>query len=230
MAKSSYLPQEDALFATWLSNFNTKLPFYTITFGLSAAQMATVSTDTFNFIYWYGQSELFKTESKERVAYKDMQRMGPLGIPPTLAPTAPVIPIAPAGVVPGIEPRIRILVQYIKNHPNYTVSIGQDLDIIGSEIVIDLPSLKPILTLVKLGAGIEVQWKKGVAHALRIEKAVIITAGPPPVWNFLSIDTEPHYLDMTPITTSQIWQYRAVYMMNDGLVGQFSDVSQIAVG
>ena len=132
MAKQHFIPKGDAEFAAWLTNFNTKIPFYAVTFGLTAAQMATISTDSFNFAYWFSQSELFKDESKERVAYKDLQRYGPLGFPPTVAPTAPVIPIAPAAVLPGIEPRIRTITQQIKNHPNYTVSIGQDLGLEGS--------------------------------------------------------------------------------------------------
>jgi hypothetical protein len=231
MAKSNYLPTSDNDLNSWLINFNTKLPTHAATLGISAPQLLVVSIDTQIFTYYLNQVVVFTNEKEERVNFKNVFRDGPIGLPALTPPTLPVIPAPPPfPVIPGLTARIRALVQIIKNHPNYNVAIGQDLGVIGSEIVIDLPNLKPVLELVKLLAGVEVRWKKGVADALRIEKAVIVTAGPPPVWNLLAIDTEPHYLDTTPVTGTAIWQYRAGYIINDGLVGQWSDVSQVAVG
>ena len=230
MPKQSYLPSSDIDFNVWLANFQAKIGAYSVILGLTGPQLTVIEQDRDNFNHWLVQSNLFKDESQERVAFKELQRFGPVGTPAGTLPTPPIIPSPPTSVLPGIEPRIRTLVQFIKAHPSYTVAIGQDLGIIGSEIVIDLSSLKPILTLVKLVTGVDVLWKKGVAGALRIEKSVLVTAGPPPVWAFLAIDTEPNYLDTSPVTTSQLWQYRAAYIINDALVGQWSDVASIAVG
>lgn len=230
MPTASYIPTRDQDLTLWINNFNAKLPTHAGTFGISAAQLTSVNNDTMNYNYWLTQSALFKDESQERNAYKDLLKNGPIGLPAGTPPTAPVILPAPVGILPGIVPRIRIIAQYIKNHPNYTVPIGQDLGIIAPEVVVDLPNLKPILTLVKLGAGINVKWTKGVAGALRIEKQVVVTAGPPPVWNLLAIDTEPDYLDTSPITVPQTWNYRAIYLINDEMVGQWSDVASISVG
>jgi len=236
MAKDDYLPREDSGFEKWLrETFNVKLPAHAATFGLTAAQLASVKDDTLNFSYWLRQSTLFKDEKEERVNYKNLLRHGPLGSPAGTPPTPPVIPEAPAGILPGIEPRIRGLVQSIKNHVNYTDTIGKDLDIIGDEQSAQKATLKPILKLALTGGGVNVKWTKGIADALRIEKQTTGDASKIAIpaaggWSLLAIDTAPDYLDTTPITTPSVWKYRAIYILNDEMTGQWSDEAQIAVG
>jgi hypothetical protein len=48
-------------------------------------------------------------------------------------------------------------------------------------------------------------------------------------WQFLSIDSVPHYTDTTPITAPATWKYRAMYIVADEPVGQWSDVASIGV-
>jgi len=234
MAKEPYLPLDDNGLKTWLANFNTKLPAHAGTFGLTAGQLASVSADSGNFSYWLGQADLFRDEKEERTGYKNLLRDGPIGSPAGTAPTAPVIPAAPAAVLPGIVPRIREMVQFIKNHPSYTESIGQDLDIIGAEQTTQRATLKPIIKLALSGAGVNVKWTKGIADALRIEKQIAggaaLAALPAATWSLLAIDTAPDYLDTTPITTPAVWKYRAIYIINDEVAGMWSDEAQIAVG
>ena len=134
-----------------------------------------------------------------------------------MAETPPIVP-------PGIFPRIAKMVQRIKASPNYTEAIGHDLGIIGSEHIIDPASMKPVLKLVFEGAAVQVQWIKGHAGAVRIEKDS--GAG----FQFLAIDSVPDYTDTTPITAAATWKYRAMYIINDELVGQWSDVVSINVG
>lgn len=237
MAKESYLPLDDNGLKTWLENFNTKLPAHAATFGLTAGQLASVNADQLNFSYWLGQAELFKDEKEERTGYKNLLRDGPIGSPSGTPPTAPVIPAAPAAVLPGIVARMREMVQFIKKHPAYTESIGQDLDIIGAEQTTQRATLKPIIKLVKTGGGVNVKWTKGIASALRIEKQIAGSAAAPIApaptgssWTLLAIDTAPDYLDTTPITTPAVWKYRAIYIINDEVAGQWSDEASIAVG
>jgi hypothetical protein len=85
--------------------------------------------------------------------------------------------------------------------------------------------MKPILKLVFKGGEVEIQWKKGKADAIYIEADK--GAG---TWSFLAVDTVPHYTDTTPITGPGIWKYRAIYLINDEKVGQWSDVASISVG
>jgi len=45
----------------------------------------------------------------------------------------------------------------------------------------------------------------------------------------LAIDTVPHYTDTQAITAPATWKYRAMYIIADEPVGQWSDVASIAV-
>ena len=69
----------------------------------------------------------------------------------------------------------------------------------------------------------EVQWTKGDADSIRIE------SDKGTGWQFLAIDSVPHYTDTTPITIAATWKYRAMYIVADELVGQWSDVASIGV-
>lgn len=233
---ADYIPSTDSELKSWLENFNLKLPAHAGTFGITAGQLASVNADQLNFSYWFDQNILFKDEKEERVSYKNLLRDGPIGAPAGTPPTPPVIPAAPAAVLPGIVLREREIAQFIKNHPSYTVSIGQDLDIIGSEQTTQKSSLKPVIKLVLTGGGVNVKWTKGIAQALRIEKQIVSGGGGPiPVpasgsWSLLAIDTAPDYLDTTPITAPAVWKFRAIYIINDEMAGQWSDEASIAVG
>ena len=49
---------------------------------------------------------------------------------------------------------------------------------------------------------------------------------------FLAIDTQPNYLDnspLPPVGTSAIWKYKAVYILHDEEVGEYSDEVSITV-
>jgi len=86
-------------------------------------------------------------------------------------------------------------------------------------------TMKPFLKLVNKEGKVEVQWKRGDADALRIE---VDRDGKG--FQFLGIDTVPHYTDTTPITAPATWKYRAMYLIDDEHVGQWSDVISIVVG
>ncbi|MBI4930985.1 MAG: hypothetical protein HY841_09505, partial [Bacteroidetes bacterium] len=153
MAKGKYYPTEDEKIRQFLKNLNLKLPSYASTFGLTAAQLASVNADYLNFDYWLDQSNLFLTEKEERVSYKNLLHDGPLGTPSSPAPVVPAVAAPPAGILPGIEPRTREIVQQIKNHPNYTDTIGKDLGIIGDEQSVQKSALKPLIKLVQTAGG-----------------------------------------------------------------------------
>jgi len=177
------------------------------------------------FSYLINLVETYTTAKEQRVNYKNLIGGGPLGKVAGAVPVAPVVAAAPTAVAAGIFPRIAQLVQRIKNSPNYTEAIGKDLGIIGADQSTDTVMMKPILKLVFKGGQVEVQWVKYDADALYIE-----TDKGSGKWEFLAVDTVPHYTDTTVITTASTWKYRAIYMVNDERVGQWSDVVSIAVG
>jgi hypothetical protein len=230
MSTNHYLPRRDQEKVLWLNNFSSKLPTQAASVGVSGAEVTSVQDDAAAFSYWTGQVETFTTEKEERVEFKNILRDGPLGSPAPSYPILPTIPVPPTAVLPGIFGRIRLLVQRIKNSPNYTTSIGTDLGIIGSEDSTDHSTLKPELKLILHGGAVEVQWKKSAADAIRIECDRGIAVAGQSGWALAGIDTMPHFTDTTPITVPAVWKYRAIYLIGHEPVGQWRNVPSISVG
>ncbi|HTH56710.1 MAG TPA: hypothetical protein VL728_11745 [Cyclobacteriaceae bacterium] len=224
MGKSHYLPRTDQERVVWLNNFSAKFAVYAATFGM-ASEVAGVAKDAAMFAYTVAMVETSTTTKEQWVDFKNLMRNGTptqLAVP-VIAP--PPLPAAPAAVQAGIFTRAGQQVQRIKNNPNYTEAIGKDLGIIGSEqLAISSVEMKPVLKLVMKGGQVEIQWVKGDADALYIE------TDKGTGWQFLAVDTVPHYTDTTRIAAASSWKYRAMYLVNDEKVGQWSDVASIAVG
>ncbi len=224
MAKDYFLPRTDKDRAVWLTNFANKFATLAAGMGFLPADITSVNNDATMFTYLINQVETFTTAKEQRVNYKNLIKNGPLGSPGGVLPVIPTVPAAPAVVTPGIFPRISQLVQRIKNNATYTEAMGHDMGIIGAEQTSLRVEMKPVLKLVMKGGQVEVQWTKGDADALMIESDKGSGS-----WQFLAIDTVPHYPDTTTISAPSLWKYRAMYMVNDERVGQWSDVASITV-
>jgi len=222
MRKKSYLPSTDHDKVVWLNNFATKFTVLSPSLGFVAADITSVNNDAAMFAYLITLVETFTTEKEERVNYKNLIRSGPIGTVGVF-PTMPAISAAPVSVPAGVFLRIANIVQRIKAHTNYTEAIGRDLGIIGAEQTLDIAAMKPVLKLQTSGWHIEVQWVKDHADAIRIE--VNRGAG----WQFLAIDTMPNYTDSSITENHITLQYRAMYIIHDELVGQWSDVASITI-
>jgi hypothetical protein len=226
MSKKSYQPRTDEGKESFMTNLDNKLAAHATTVGVTPQEQTSVHNDTLMFVYCMKMVGMFTTKKEQILSFKDIMRDGPIGTPSNPLPVNPTLPIAPAMVEPGIIPRTNAFVQRLKNHPNYTVDIGRDLGIVGSEDIFDIIAMKPVLKLVKQAEFIEIQWKKGHSDAIRIEVDRNDNAG----WCFLAIDTVPNYSDTLVPATAVIWKYRGMYLIKDELVGQWSDVTSIAVG
>lgn len=223
MAKTGYLPRSDKDRVVWLNNFAGKFAQVATGLGFVAADVTSVNNDTAMFAYLVNQVEVYTTAKEQRVDYKNLIKDGPIGTPGGALPVAPAAGTVPTVVAPGILPRIQALVQRIKNAPTYTEAIGKDLGIIATNQPIDPATWKPVLKLIMSGGQVEVQWVKGDADAVRIE------TDKGNGWQFLAIDTVPHYTDTTPIAGPANWNYRAMYLLADERVGQWSDIVTITV-
>ena len=223
MSKNTYLPTTDGDRVIWLNNFASKFNPLAVSLGFVAADATAVTNDAAMFAYLIGQVETFTTAKEQRVQYKNLIREGPIGKAGGSVPSGPVVPAAPTVVAPGIFPRIAQMVQRIKNYPAYTEAIGRDLGIIGAEETTDYNTMKPVIKLMSIAGQVEVQWNKGKADAVRIE------SDKGTGWQFLAVDSVPNYTDTTPIAAPAVWKYRAIYIVADELVGQWSDVVSINV-
>lgn len=229
MPIKDYLSLPDEGKAAFLNNFSNKLGGYAAALDVTPAEAASVVADTAMFNYILDLQEAYKTKKQDITKYKNILRDGPLGTPPGPVPTAPVLPAAPAVVAEGIFIRIRKLVKHIKTHPAYNEAIGEDLGIVGDEIVVDIPSLKPVITG-GLDAGRPlIKWSKGpVADSIDIYVERDAASG----FVYLINDTQPDYIDTFPIPDGVnvvVWRYKAIYRIGDEQVGQFSEIISITV-
>ena len=94
--------------------------------------------------------------------------------------------------------------------------------------MIDPDIWKPVLNI-RLQAGHpQIIWTKGDAAALEIW----VDRGDGS-YAFLVINTEPYTLDNGPLPspdTSQIWHYKAIYILHDKRAGEWSNIISVTVG
>ena len=227
MAKAYYLPSDDAGKAAWLNNLAAKLPSYQAALGLTAGDVASVTADAAFFTYGLACTAQVSAYSQQWTAYKNSARNGNA---PTLGPEpiAPIFGVAPAAVAPGIFGRATALVARIKVAPGYTDSIGQALQIIGADQIVDVSSMKPVFTA-KLDAGqVTIGWTKQGMDGVEIW----VDRGDGKGFVFLAVDTVPDYTDTAALPAagqSALWKYKAIYLQGDSRVGQWSDVVSIPV-
>ncbi|HCS19077.1 MAG TPA: hypothetical protein DIW47_00685 [Bacteroidetes bacterium] len=238
MPNQPYLPRTDEQKKNWLNNFAAKKNTHQGVFGFTGAEVTSTQQDAIMFAYIIALIFQNREDMKEFTAYKNILRDGPKSAPTTTFPSFTPAGATPTLVAADIFERVARDAERIKAHNNYTPALGQDFGIIGTAIVFDPNALKPALKLGKvIGMGVPIGWKKGVADGVRIEKQIVSSvvaplAAPPAsaTWSLLAIDTEPDYLDTTPITAPVTWRYRAIYIIGDEIVGAWSDDVQITVG
>lgn len=226
MAKSYWLPTDDAGKRDWLNHFAGELPNHKAAVGVTDPEVAAVVADAAYFAYVLGAQQAYGTAAQQWTAFKNKARNG-TGTSMGALPAAPTLGTAPAAVAPGIFKRTASLVARIKNHPGYTDAIGQALDIIGAEQVFEPNTLKPILKIELQAGRPAVLWTKGQADALEIW----VDRGTG-TFVFLAIDTVPDYVDTFALPApgaTALWKYKAIYRINDEQVGQWSDVVSQAV-
>ena len=117
-------------------------------------------------------------------------------------------------------------IQSIKDKTAYTEAIGKSLKIIGSEIKIDLDTVKTIVTLKKTQDGIDIKFgmqhcEGGKIYCMRAKETE---------FSFLAQVTHPHYIDTRPNADempSEVRKYKVVLVYKDKEVGLDSDIAEI---
>jgi hypothetical protein len=220
----------DLEFQSTLSNFSNKIGGYGTTLNVTLAQVATVNADNTFFNYVINMQNQVKNQGKDWTTYKNILRSTTkavsLGDAPIWAP-----PVAPATAAANISGRWSKLIQQIKSQPNYTEAIGDDLGIsaISSALTqADIDALKPKLKAHLVAGQPIVEWKKGDADGINIYGA----DGNTGIYVFLATNLHPNYLDKRPLPApgqSAVRKFKAVYIMGDEEVGQYSDEISISV-
>jgi hypothetical protein len=189
---------------------------------LVAEEIAAAAADALMLSFALDQVEWFKKELAKRVSYKNLLADGDIGSPLGEYPAVGTIPGAPDAVAAGIFKRNGKVVQRIKNHPKYTVAIGEDLGIEAHANILSMVNAKPDLK-VSVDAGKPVlKWTKGHYTAADI----YVDRGDGKGFAFLATATVPHYTDMFAIQEGSNvaqWIYKAIYKIGDEQTGSFSD-------
>jgi hypothetical protein len=223
--KTTYLPNNDSERVVWFNNFNSKLPSYSVQLNVGADDVTQTGKDYIAFSYAVHLADQLKQTQQNATAYKNSIKHAD-GQPIGSIPVVPNFGVAPEVVPAGVFDRVRMLAQRIKNHPSYTDSIGQDLNIIASMDVTDPNSIQPVLTF-KIDVGRpHLKWKKGIAEATDIYADHNDGNGFLLVGRFV----RGEYLDTTVLTAGKIaddWKYKAIFVIADEQVGQMSQAISV---
>lgn len=155
----------------------------------------------------------------------------------SLDPVTPVVvafPTAPGGVpvavTPGVVNRFRAFANWTKNLPGYTDVIGEALKLVGEQAPLaDLSTVKPTLPLKISGGRVEIDWIWGGLRR-QVDAIEIHVDRGDGVWQLLTIDSRPGYVDTEPFAGPAKWKYKAIWREDDQRVGLWSDVAEIRVG
>ena len=224
---SSYLKTSDEEIVSQIDNFSSKIEAYAPTFAITPEEVLSVQNDA-NYLTW-AVSSYFKvdTNKKNWTSFKNILKAGEAKVTSNVAPTTPVLDAEPKPVAPGVLVRFTTMVNRIKAHPSYTTAIGQNLGIeMTASQQLDINNAKPTLKVVFAGGRVNLQWKKGKFDGILIEKD---NGG-----GFITLDKDlhPNFIDLSPMPAqgeSALWRYRAIYLLNDAKVGQWSDIVTTSV-
>lgn len=243
--KKYYLPTEDAKLVVWLQNLSSKISGYAVKYGITPAEVTFIQNAAAYFAFWFNALSQLNGAVQNLARFKSEIANGvKAGGSPSVLPADIIFGTPPTAVPPGILATIRSIVARIKKHQSYTTADGEQLKIEGDENTTDPNTLKPVLEIKLQSGHPNLIWKKGIADGVKIVKAEINpdSTNPQPtltaektdksLFQFLAIDTQPDYLDTTPLPAfgkSANWAYRMIYLINDEEVGEWSDVVFITV-
>jgi hypothetical protein len=224
------IPKSEPELVIWLKNFAQAFAIHGPTLGFTAAEIAAVQADATMFDYLVGDTiPTCKANLDARYSYKNLIKSGPLGSPGGAPPAAPVLGTPPATVAPGIMPRLRQLIQRIKNTSNYTQDIGDDLGITGKDDgnTVDPATAKPLAKAIALtGHQVRLEFKKSIFDGVYIESRRQGETD----WTFLGIDLYSPFVDARPPAqagTPEVREYRLRFYDADAPTGQWSDIISV---
>lgn len=220
------IPRTEPELVIWLKNFAQTFSTHAPALGFNAGEVAGVEADSAMLDYLVSESiPTFRANLDARYSYKNLIKNGPMGATGGDPPIDPPKGTAPTTVTPGVLPRLRQLVQRIKNAPAYTEDIGDDLGITGTDDgnAVDPSTAKPTAKAVSLpGHQVRLDFVKSTFDGVWIESKRKGDAD----WSFLGIDLHSPYVDTRPPAqpaTPETREYRLRYYDADAPTGQWSD-------
>lgn len=225
--KKYYLPAGDTARLQWLETFKNKIETYADMFGITDAEVLAIAAYYTMLAYILGLIDSIRNFSQDLTRFKDTLMVAPLGTPLGPVPTV-TIGVAPAAVPAGIFTIISGIVQRIKGSTSYTESIGEDLGIVGADIIIDYASLKPVLKLSPDVNNVKIKYEKKRTDGINLYADHNDGQG----MKFFKFITKTTYVDLTPLADAQnsaVFKYMAIFVVDDVEVGIPGDEVSITV-
>lgn len=239
MKRDKYYPRRESERSNWHANFAAKLPLYGPALGLSPAQIASALADNLMLAYafggWRNRVREFGTASTASLEVLESgSGSNPFSLPAFTPPPPPVFPDGITAVLPGALDRTFLLVREIKSKPAYTLSIGLDMGIVGSEAatpppgeasaprvtatVIDGPEHQVVrLKFIKEGnEGVHGESQRGDGG-----------------WEFLAMSTKSPLIDDRPLLVpgqAEVRQYRFRFYDDGKPCGPWTAIIRVTVG
>lgn len=222
----TWLPDREADRLIWIQNAVLKLGVWTGTAGITAADVtfATGVRDSYQWIV--NRSEQISTVRQDLNEWKRIFSDGPIGTPLGAAPAAPTYPAFPLFTpTGGMWDQMVLLMERIRNTVGFTTAIGEDLGIMPP--VGGPPLGDPVLELIAMpNSEVRGNWAKRSADGLQYE----CQRGNEIEWTVLGRDNNSPFMDGRPPLVSgqpEVRRYRARYVVNDDLVGNYSAVASV---
>lgn len=198
MAKSDFIPANDADLLAWLDNFMAQAVARPAETSLPAAQLEALQAATADY-------------RAKLTAHNQAQATARHASESKKASRAEVVGIS------------RAAARQVRAGMGYTEATGFLLGIVGAEDSTDVASLKPVLSGQDQTGGVVVlSFPKGRTDGVNIYLFDSATQK----YVFLARDTVSPYVDNRPLIEPgkpEIRRYTAVYVVADEEVGQFSD-------
>lgn len=204
MEHKPYFPRAIAQSRAWLVNYKAKIATLGASVGLTAAQILAEQNLCQAMIDEIDATDAILTAAKAKVAERDSLITTNMGT-------------------------LRTNIGAIKNNAGYTNTIGEALNIVGSEIVVDTATVKTVVKLVAVPLGVDVKFKLehcegGNVYSMR---------GTETQFTFFKHVTHPHTVDTRPNLANAAVEKRQYYVrlvINDEEVGIASAPETIHVG
>lgn len=225
---NSYLPATDAGRVNWLNNFKTKMQQYGASLGFTSSEITSIANDAAMFQYAVQLKDSVRNSLSSLSALTDALTRSSVQTNMGAFPVIPVAGTPPTSVNTGIFSRIPVYVKRIKQHANYTATLGQEFDVISPPDTFNINTAKPVLKGVVEGTYPKLSWANSKADGVQIYVDRQDGNG------FIELARRNHspYIDVSPLpanTNTVTWLYKAKYILDDEEIGIESEVIPLAI-
>ncbi len=199
-----YVPTSDNAKLTWADNLKNKLPAYTTTLGLTAAEVTSYQN------LCKGITDAITSKAAAQANAKKVNQESDLAIGNSVK-------------------QLRSGIQGWKQQPGYTDAIGADLQLLGSGSSFDAATYKTTLTASAYPGRVEIAFAKNGVEGINIYTRLKGQPG----WLKLSFDAHSPYVDNRPLAIANTPEHRefmAIGVINDSEVGLSSDIVEVVYG